>query len=185
MTVNQFTNEFLIIFLGIILLVASIIDLRSQKIPNVITFPATGLALAYHSFVNGFNGFLFSVAGLAAGVGLLFIPYLLGGMGAGDAKLLGVVGGVLGAKGVFYAFLSSAIVGGIYAVILTLIYRQLFRGFYKKQITSLMNFLLTRKYIPDPEESDPKKPRLCYGLAIAIGTGIYIVFDLSGYGFLS
>lgn len=185
MTVNKFTNEFLIIFLGIILLAASIIDLRVQKIPNAITFPATGLALAYHSFVNGFNGFLFSAAGLTAGVGLLFIPYLLGGMGAGDAKLMGVVGGILGIKGVFYAFLCSAMVGGVYAVILTLVYRQRFRGFYKKQLNSLITFLIIRKHIPTPEDSDLKKPRLCYGLAIAIGTGIYIVFDLSGIGFLT
>jgi prepilin peptidase CpaA len=184
MTVNKFTNEFLIIFLGTILLAASIIDLRAQKIPNLITFPAAGLALAYHSFVNGFNGFLFSIAGLAAGVGLLLIPYLLGGMGAGDAKLMGVVGGVLGTKGVFYAFLFSAIVGGIYAVILTLVYRQLFRGFYKKQLNNLSTFLSIRKHSPDPEDYDPNKPRLCYGLAIAIGTAIYIVLDLSGFGFL-
>ena len=119
---------------------------------------------------------------MTAGVGLLLIPYLMGGMGAGDAKLMGVVGGILGTKGVFYAFLFSAIVGGIYAVTLTLIYRQLFRGFYKKQLNSLINFLLIRKYIPSRDNSDSKKPRLCYGLAIAIGTGIYIVFDLSGYG---
>ncbi len=119
------------------------------------------------------------------GISLLFVPYLLGAMGAGDAKLMGVVGGVLGVKGVFYAFLFSAMVGGIYAVVLTLIYRRYFRGFYKKQLTSLINLLLIRKYIPDPGETGSEKPRLCYGLAITLGTGIYIAFDLSGYGLLS
>jgi len=118
------------------------------------------------------------------GIGLLFIPYFLGGMGAGDAKLMGVVGGVLGIKGVFYAFLFSAIVGGIYAVVLTFIYRRHFSGFYKKQLTSLITLLLIRKYIPDPEAYDPIKPRLCYGLAIALGTGIYIAIDSSAYSLL-
>jgi prepilin peptidase CpaA len=185
MSVIQSFDLFLIIFLSAVLICAGLFDFRIQKIPNLLTLPAAIFSLGYHALTNGFSGFLFSVQGLALGIGLLIIPYLLGGMGAGDAKLMGAVGGVLGAKGVFCAFLFSALIGGIYAVILTLIYRRHFRGFYKKQLTTLINFLLIRKYIPDSENSNPKKPRLCYGLAIALGTGIYIIFDLSGYGLLS
>ena len=185
MVPNQFTHNILVIFLSGILFVAVTIDLRTQRIPNLLTFPAVALTLIYYSITNGLNGLLFSAAGLLVGISLFIIPYLLGGMGAGDAKLMGVVGGVLGAKGVFYAFLLSAIVGGIYAIILTLIYRRHFRGFYKKHLTALINLLLIRKYIPEPEDADFKKPRLCYGLAIALGTGIYIVFNLSQHGLLS
>jgi prepilin peptidase CpaA len=185
MVFSQITNNILIIFLGVILFVAATIDFRTQRIPNLLTFPAAALTLIYYSITNGLNGFLFSALGLLVGISLFIIPYLLGGMGAGDAKLMGVVGGVLGAKGVFYAFLFSAIVGGIYAVVLTLIYRQQFRGFYKKQLAAVINFILIRKYIPEPEDADFKKPRLCYGLAIALGTGIYIVFNLSRNGLVS
>lgn len=177
MALSQFTHNILIIFLGLILFIAVTIDLRTQRIPNFLTFPAAALTLIYYSIINGLNGFLFSAIGLLAGISLFIIPYLLGGMGAGDAKLMGVVGVVLGAKGVFYAFLFSAIVGGIYAIILTIIYRQQFRGFYKKQLVALKNFLLIRKYIQEPEDADLKKPRLCYGLAIALGTGIYIFLN--------
>jgi prepilin peptidase CpaA len=183
--ISEYSNNIPIVFLSVILLVAVVTDLRAQKIPNILTFPAAALALIYNTVANGFSGFLFSAQGLALGIGLLIIPYLLGGMGAGDAKLMGVVGGVLGARCVFYAFLSSAIVGGIYAVILTLIYRRHFRGFYKTQLVAFINFLLIRKYIPEPGEADLKKPRLCYGLAIALGTGIYIVFNSLKQGLLS
>ncbi len=179
---SELADYLLFVCLGGVLLIAAIVDFRTQKIPNLLTFPSAFFALAYHCILKGYSGFLFSAGGIAAGVGLLIIPYLLGGMGAGDAKLMGVVGGVLGVKGVFYAFLLSAVVGGIYAVVLTIIYRKHFRGFYKKQLTTLINFLFTRKYIPDPEQSGPEKPRLCYGLAIALGTGIYIVFDSSVHG---
>ena len=185
MIFSPFTNNILIVFLGVVLFVAVTIDLRTQRIPNLLTFPAAALTLIYCSITNGLNGFLFSAVGLLVGISLFIIPYLLGGMGAGDAKLMGVVGSVLGAKGAFYAFLFSAIVGGIYAIILTIIHRQQFRGFYRKQLVALINFFLIRKYIPEPEDADPKKPRLCYGLAIALGTGIYIVFNLSHYGFFS
>ncbi len=161
------------------------IDFRTQKIPNLITFPTMLIALVYHYMANGLDGLLFSLGGLAVGIGLLLLPYLMGGMGAGDAKLMGAVGGMIGAKAVFFAFILTAIVGGVYVLVLLIIYRQHFRGFFKKQVTTLWAFILTRKYIPDPVKAGKNSPKLCYGLAIALGTGIYIILDLSGYKFLN
>jgi prepilin peptidase CpaA len=174
-------QNFPIIFLSLILVVSAVIDLRTQKIPNLITYPTMVIALTYHTIFDGGNGFLFSFSGLCVGIGLLLLPYLMGGMGAGDTKLMGTVGGIIGAKGVFYAFLCSAVVGGIYALALILIYRDNFRNFFKKQIAALWNFILTRKYIPDPIQNGQTRPRLCYGLAIALGTGLHIFLNQTGY----
>jgi prepilin peptidase CpaA len=173
------------IFLSGVLTVSAVIDFRTQKIPNLITFPSMIVALSYHGFIKGLDGLLFSLVGLAVGVGLLLLPYLMGGMGAGDAKLMGAVGGVIGAKGVFVAFILTAIAGGVYALVLIIIYHQHFKESFKNQITTLRTFILTRKYIPDPVEAGKNSPRLCYGLAIALGTGIYILLDLSGYKFFN
>ena len=180
----QTPNYFLIILLLSSLIVSAIIDFRSQKIPNLITLPTATIALLYHFFIHGIDGLIFSALGLVTGIGLLIIPYMLGGMGAGDAKLMGAVGAVLGAKNVFVAFLFTAIVGGIYAVILILLNQKQFKGFFKKQLITLKLFILTRKFIPDPVEDSDKKPRLCYGVAIALGTCIYMGLDLSGYHFI-
>lgn len=181
----QYTEFIHIHFLFLFLVTAGIVDLRTQKIPNVLTLPSAIFAVTYHSILNGVEGFLFSTGGLLTGAGLLLIPYLLGGMGAGDAKMLGAVGGVLGAKSVFYAFLCSSIVGGVYALVLTLIYRRQFKGFFKKMATSLLNFILIRKYIQDPMQPESQKPKLCYGIAIAIGTSFYILSNFSKYNLLS
>jgi prepilin peptidase CpaA len=134
---------------------------------------------------DGLDGLLFCLGGLAVGIGLLLLPYLMGGMGVGDAKLMGAVGGMIGAKAVFFAFILTAIVGGVYALVLLIIYRQHFRGFFKKQLTTLWAFILTRKYIPDQVKAGKNSPKLCYGLAIALGTGIYIILDFTGYKFLN
>jgi prepilin peptidase CpaA len=174
-------QNFPIIFLSLILVVSAVIDLRTQKIPNLITYPTMVIALIYHAIFGGGNGLLFSFSGLCVGTGLLLLPYLMGGMGAGDAKLMGAVGGMIGAKGVLYTFLCSAVVGGIYALALILIYRNHFSNFFKKQITTLWTFILTRKYIPDPIQNAQNRPRLCYGLAIALGTGLYIFLNQAGY----
>jgi len=174
-------ENFPIIFLSVILIVSAVIDLRTQKIPNLITYPTMVIAFSYHGALGGGNGLLFSLMGLSVGIALLLLPYLLGGMGAGDAKLMGAVGAMIGAKGVFYAFLCTAIVGGIYALVLILIRRTYFNGFFKKQMTTLWTFILTRKYIPDPIHVGKNRPKLCYGLPIALGTGLYIFLNQSGH----
>jgi prepilin peptidase CpaA len=170
-----------LILLNSVLIISVVTDLRSQKIPNKVTFPAALVAIFYHSMVNGLDGFIFSVTGLAAGIALLIFPYLMGGMGAGDAKLLGVVGAFIGAKQVFYAFLFIAIIGGIYAMLLMVFQRSSFKGFFRDQYDSLMNVILTQKLAPRPELSDHRRPKLCYGLAIAFGTGLYTILNLTGH----
>ena len=177
----QTSDYFLILLLLSILSISAIIDFRTQRIPNLITFPAIIIALLYHFFTNGIDGLIFGVLGLVTGIGLLIIPYILGGMGAGDAKLMGAVGAILGTKSVFIAFLLTALVGGIYALIIILLNKKQFKGFFKKQFITLQYFILTRKFIPDPVEENDKKPKLCYGVAIALGTFIYMGLDFSGH----
>ena len=181
----QTQDYLLIILLLITLSTSAIIDFRSQKIPNLITIPTVIVALLYHFLTNGIDGLIFSALGLATGIGLLILPYILGGMGAGDAKLLGAVGAILGSKSVFVAFLLIGLVGGIYAIIIILLNQRQFKGFFKdffvKQLITLKLFILTRKLIPDPVEETKKKPKVCYGVAIALGTFIYMGLDLSGH----
>lgn len=83
-----------------VLVVAVVVDLRSSRIPNWLTFPAMGFALAAHTWLTGVHGTLFSLAGLGAGFGLLLLVYLAGGIGAGDVKLMAAVGAMVGPYGV-------------------------------------------------------------------------------------
>ena len=178
---NLSIDVFLIIFLSIILIAAAINDLRFQKIPNLLTYPSMGIALVYYFIMSGPDGLLFSAGGLAMGIAVLILPYLMGGMGAGDAKLMGAVGAVLGAKGVFVAFLFTAIAGGIYALILLLVQRRAFKGFWQRQAAILKTFIFTGQFIPISGDSNEKKPRLCYGIAIALGTLFSVFLEFSGY----
>ena len=172
---------YLIIFLSAVLIAAAINDLRFQKIPNLLIYPAMAVALGYHFVMNGLDGLLFSAGGLALGIAVLILPYLMGGMGAGDAKLMGTVGAILGIRGVFVAFLCTAIAGGIYALILFLVQRQHFKGFFTRHATTLKTFIFTKQFIPIPGDSDEKKPKLCYGIAIALGTLFSVFLEFLGY----
>lgn len=167
------------------LILSAVTDYRLQKIPNIITYPTMAFAIGYHSFTSGFNGFCFSLTGLFTGLALLILPYLLGGMGAGDAKLMGAIGAGIGSAQVIVAFLYSAIVGGVYALVLILLMHQRFREINKRRWSQLKIFFLTHRFEPIPSHPDEKSaPKLCYGIAISIGTILYIVLAIEGHQFI-
>jgi prepilin peptidase CpaA len=166
--------------LGSIVFFAAIIDLNTQRIPNKITFPTILIGFICQVWLKGFSGLIFSLQGFGLGIGLFILPYMIGKMGAGDAKLMGAVGAFLGPKGVFISFLYISIAGGIYALLLILFRRQQFKGFFTEQYVNIVTLYRTRKFDGDIAMKKSGRPRLCYGLAIAAGTWLYIGLELSG-----
>ena len=105
-------NSFHIIVVGVALVAAGW-DVATRRIPNVLTFGAALAALVVHGYVGGWSGAGMAAAGWAAGVALFFPVFALGGMGAGDVKLLGAVGAWLGPVAAVWVALYSGIAGGV------------------------------------------------------------------------
>ena len=163
-----------------ILVVAAFYDLFTMKIPNFITFSTAIAGVVFHTSLSGFDGFLFSVCGLTAGIGMLLIPYIRSGMGAGDVKLLGAGGSFLGAKATLGAFIFIAIAGGIYALALIFYHRNAFQGFFSGKLQAVHSMVLLKEYVPDRTINPVQRPRLRYGIAIAIGTVAYLAAQSYG-----
>ncbi|HUU70487.1 MAG TPA: A24 family peptidase [Planctomycetota bacterium] len=101
----------------LIMLAAAAYDLRQRRIPNYLIAATVILAFGMHGMVGGLDGLASTwLLGLMAGAGLLILPFAMGGMGAGDVKLLACAGSMLGPVQVFYAFLAAAVLGGLMAV---------------------------------------------------------------------
>ena len=79
-----------------------------------------------------------------------------------------------------YGAAGVIVIGGIYAMLLMVFQRSGFKGSFRDLYDSLMNVILTQKLTPGPELTDQLRPKLCYGLAIAIGTGLYTILSLTG-----
>jgi prepilin peptidase CpaA len=174
-------DVFLFIYLGSILVLAAFQDLRFHKIPNLLTYPTMCGAVVYHFVTNGSEGVLLSTGGLVLGIAILIVPYLMGGMGAGDVKLMGAVGAVLGPKGVFIALIFAGILGGIYALAVLFLNRQYAKGLISGFATSVKAFVVTGHFICVSDPDEKKKPQLCYGVVIAGGTFIYMFLGLLGH----
>ena len=101
----------------IMLLGAAIVDVMTHRIPNALIGPALVVALTTAAITAGGHGLIMAVSGLAVGLGMLLPLHILGGMGAGDVKLLGVSGAFLGPVGALTAALATFIVGGVLGVL--------------------------------------------------------------------
>src|SRR6185436_6179405 len=98
---------------GVVVLVVALVavacDVRTRRIPNWLTFGAAAAARAYGAFAAGLPRVGTSAAGWLAGAALFFPFFALGGMGAGDVKLLAALAAWLGpAESVWLAMFAAA-----------------------------------------------------------------------------
>jgi prepilin peptidase CpaA len=101
----------------IVILICLVTDLRERRIYNKIVFPAVAAGIILNTAQFGLPGLRTSITGLLIGVMLFIVPFALGGLGAGDVKLLGAVGALKGPLFVLYAALGTALFGGVLAVL--------------------------------------------------------------------
>ena len=102
--------------------IATVTDLWKFKVYNALTLPVLGAGLLYHTITGGFPGLLASLTGIAFGFGILITFYVMGGVGAGDVKLMAAIGAWLGMPITFYVFIASAAIQAIYSVVLITIH---------------------------------------------------------------
>jgi prepilin peptidase CpaA len=157
-----------------ILIMACITDIGGRRIPNWLTGSAALIGIVFNLAAAGMHGALFSLAGVVLGLALLMPFYISGGMGAGDVKLMGAIGAIIGPKAVFSAFLFTALVGGVYAVILLIVH-----GYLKETVSRygvmLKAFYSTGGFAYIKPTEKESKPLLCYGVAIALGTFLSLI----------
>lgn len=104
----------------LVVIAAAVVDSTRRRLPNWLTLGGAAVGLGLNLALYGLEGGVGSITGWLLGCALLFAPFLLGGLGAGDVKLLAAVGALKGASFVFMAFLYSALAGGLLAVALML-----------------------------------------------------------------
>ena len=148
---------------------ACITDLRTRRIPNVLTFGSAAGACGFYFAERGISGLGFSAAGWLVG-GLMFLPlFALRGLGGGDVKLLAALGAWLGPGLAVWLALWSAAAGGPLAILVALS-----RGYFGRALSNVWSLLMFWRVAglrPHPTLvlESAQGPRLPYSVPIAVG----------------
>lgn len=164
---------------SVVLVVAAVIDGWKLKVPNWLTFPFIISGWVFSGVCFGWAGLGWSLLGTAVGLGLLWPAYAIGGMGAGDVKLLAGVGAWVWGTTTFYAFCATTVFGGVIAIGMVLIRRKWHHHMY--QFFGILNEIMV---IRNPDtlatiaaERKSTMLLLPYGIPIAMGTIAYFVWS--------
>lgn len=182
--INGIINNWHVWFVTVTLIVAAVIDGIKLKVPNWITYPMIISGWVYSVFAaasageSWYYGLGASLIGTLVGLALLLPAYAIGGMGAGDVKLMAGVGAWMHGTCTAYAFACTTVIGAVIAVLMV-VYQKAWSK-HRNQFWSIVNEIMTVK---DPEKlSEIAAQRkssmmlLPYGIPIAIGTIFYFAW---------
>ena len=164
-------NELLTLKTAVVIgvgLAACVTDLRSRRIPNVLTFGATGAALIYGA-TSGWSGLGSAALGWLIGAAAFIIPFALRGLGGGDVKLLAAIGAWLGPQGAIWLALYTGVAGGVMSIVVAL------ASGYLKQAVRNVGLLITHwrvcgvQAVSEISLEGSTGPRLAYALPIFAG----------------
>jgi prepilin peptidase CpaA len=153
-----------------VVVVATITDLRSRRIPNWLVLPFLVLGVLVSGMARGWSGVGQSLLGILLAAVFLGIFCYLGGMGMGDLKLCAAIGAWIGPSQLFIALMVMGLAGGVMAL------GWAAAGGFLKQTLRGMGALLSgfRKRGLRPHSTlvldNPLARKMPYAPAIAIGT---------------
>lgn len=151
-------------------------DVRYRRIPNILVLATLISGLTINTSLAGFNGTVSSLEGFALAFIPMFLIHLFGAMGAGDVKLFGAVGAVLGAAMVPLTFVVVVMLGAALAI-----YTMLRSGTVFSTLHGVLRIfvgILPGWEMPRFDMPTDRKHTIPYGVAIMLGSllsaGIFV-----------
>ncbi len=159
-------------------------DLKEYRIPNLVVLCGTASALLLHGFVpHGVNfmgvlgeiGLLQALGGFAIGLGAFLPLYLIRATGAGDAKLMAMVGAFLGPKDTVGAVIFTLCFGALLALVCAVRARAMRRMAHNVRVLVYSVFArLASADGPSFDSGTQTAAKIPYTLAIAAGTAAWV-----------
>jgi prepilin peptidase CpaA len=159
-------------------LVAVIVDVKSARIPNWLTGGGLLVGLGLHVCFAGWSGLEMAAAAALAGGGVLFLPFLVGGIGGGDVKLMAAASAWVGIHHALALIFATAIAGGVFAIGYIAFRRR--TSDTLSRVWQLCRFHLLFGIRPHPDVSEPLADSIHfpYSLAVAAGT-VFVLVSIS------
>src|ERR1700751_6038262 len=91
--------------------IASVYDVKASRIPNALTGSSIAIGLLLHLAIGGWSQLAYSLLAGLIGGGLFLLFFLMGGMGAGDVKLMTAVGCLAGLGYLGRVMIATVVIG--------------------------------------------------------------------------
>jgi prepilin peptidase CpaA len=149
---------------------AAVLDWRSRRIPNWLTVPGLLLGVTVHTVLSGWHGTLFALEGAGLGLVILLPLVLLRGLGAGDWKLMGGVGAMLGPVLLLFVLFGSVLGSGLMAIVQMMRLGRVAETFRNLWVLMKGFFSFGLRAHPQISLDNPKLMKLPFGVAVAAAT---------------
>ena len=159
-------------FVSAVLILAAVIDGLQLRVPNWLTFPFVAGGLLHAALSGGWWGLLTSFGGASVGLLCLLTLYAIGGMGAGDVKLMAGLGAWMGPVITFWAFVGTALAGGVIGLVMIVASGDIIKHWAMFQ-TIGHEILTVRDPVKLAERAGERKKTMMllpYGIPIAVGS---------------
>ena len=153
----------------VVALIACVTDVRSRRIPNVLTLGGAAAALVFHAVTAEGAGIGAAAMGWLVGTAVFLPFFLLGGMGAGDVKLMAALGAWLGPGEALAIAIYASLVGGALALGVALATGYLRTAF--RNVGGLLKFwwLVGPRPMAGMTLGQSKSPRVAFAVPICCG----------------
>ena len=170
-------------------LYASWVDYAQRRVPNWLNaaLAASGLmaqGACFGWYQHGAGGVGWGLLGLAVGFGVLIVPWLMHGMGAGDVKLMAAIGCWLGPWLTLLSFAAGAVVGGVIAVVMIVWTGRAVHAYTNLQtiFTKMRRLETAFSEFGGAKSFGSTSQLLPYGVPLTIGTlGVLLTYYLGGW----
>ena len=117
-----------------ILFIATLFDLKSEKIPNALAIVGLVVGLILHLLSGKPPGLLVFLSSCALVFLSLFPVYMIRGLGAGDIKIFMMLTAYLELRQLVFIFIMSMLLGLIYGILIGPPLRSLIESFDKREL---------------------------------------------------
>ncbi len=160
-----------------LLVTCAITDARSSKIYNVVTFPTWVAGFVLNGIFGGVHGLMWALLGWTVGMGIQWIPFMLGFAKAGDVKLLAAVGAVKGWAFCCFGFLYGAAAFGFLLLPWLMMRGEL--GMVGQNLRNYFGTAAITQSVPDAPAPTVTKRFVPWGVGLAIGFFIALALELT------
>lgn len=151
-------------------LTAGWIDYRTRRIPNWLTVPGALLGIVVQWLATGPHGVHMALEGMALALTCLLPLVLLRAMGAGDWKLMGALGAVLGPVMMLMVLAASVFLSGVMAIVIVIRAGRV-KETFMNVLVLVQGFLsFGLRDLPDISLDNPDLMKLPFGVAAALAT---------------